>query len=171
MTDSSGNIEAQYAYLPFCESIKRQGAMSSDFQTDGYFKHPRSSLNLTLHRPYNAQFGRWMVRDPLEEVVGANLYNFVDNDPINMFDPFGLKAKGKSKRTSSFKCPPPPKMLSAPWPPTPEPPQPLPKPDPRVPPPPPIIPPVYPQDPDPPNPFGPPPLQPSDPLPTGEQLA
>ena len=37
--------------------------------------------------------GKWLNRDPLGEAGGINLYGFVGNDPINWFDPFGLKLK------------------------------------------------------------------------------
>jgi uncharacterized protein RhaS with RHS repeats len=30
--------------------------------------HPRSGLNLTLYRAYNPSIGRWLSRDPLEEL-------------------------------------------------------------------------------------------------------
>ena len=40
---------------------------------------------------YNPQIGRWMTRDPIEEEDSANLYQFVGNNPITFFDPFGLK--------------------------------------------------------------------------------
>jgi uncharacterized protein RhaS with RHS repeats len=46
----------------------------------------------------NANAGRWLTRDPIEFMerdpkptsVDANLYTFVDNNPINYIDPLGL---------------------------------------------------------------------------------
>lgn len=32
----------------------------------------------------------WPSRDPIEEAGGVNFYNFVENDPLNKFDRFGL---------------------------------------------------------------------------------
>ena len=37
--------------------------------------------------------GRCRTRDPLEEEGGLNLYGFVGNNPLNIFDPVGLKAR------------------------------------------------------------------------------
>ena len=34
--------------------------------------------------------GRWLSRDPLGEEGGLNLYVFVQNNPLNYFDPYGL---------------------------------------------------------------------------------
>lgn len=39
---------------------------------------------------YNPTTGRWLSRDPLEEQGGANLYGFVNNNPISSFDPDGM---------------------------------------------------------------------------------
>jgi hypothetical protein len=44
----------------------------------------------------NANAGRWLTRDPLEFMERdappqANLYTFVDNNPINEIDPLGLE--------------------------------------------------------------------------------
>lgn len=41
------------------------------------------------YRYYNAQIGRWIGRDPVEESGGANLYAFVGNSPINQVDALG----------------------------------------------------------------------------------
>ncbi len=43
-----------------------------------------------LLRYYNPETGRWLNRDPIEEQGGFNLYAFVEGDPVNKLDPFGL---------------------------------------------------------------------------------
>ena len=43
-----------------------------------------------LRRAYDPNSGRWLSRDPLGEEAGINLYGYVQNDPINEYDPFGL---------------------------------------------------------------------------------
>src|SRR4051794_15378561 len=42
---------------------------------------------------YNPTIGRWMTRDPLQEAGGADVYAFVNNDPINNADPDGLSPR------------------------------------------------------------------------------
>ncbi len=44
-----------------------------------------------LARPYDPNTARWITRDPMGEQGGNNLYGFVVNNPINRFDPLGLK--------------------------------------------------------------------------------
>jgi RHS repeat-associated protein len=43
-------------------------------------------------RDYDAETGRWTTKDPTLFFTGGdkNLYGYVVNDPINLFDPFGL---------------------------------------------------------------------------------
>jgi len=41
-------------------------------------------------RWYSARTGRWLSRDPAEEVAGNNLYGFTANDPINNIDLVGM---------------------------------------------------------------------------------
>lgn len=40
-------------------------------------------------RYYNPETGRWLNRDPLEELGGLNLYSFASNDGFNRVDPDG----------------------------------------------------------------------------------
>jgi RHS repeat-associated protein len=42
---------------------------------------------------YKSASGRlkWLNRDPIGENGGLNLYDYVANDPVNLFDPFGLR--------------------------------------------------------------------------------
>jgi len=41
-------------------------------------------------RIYNPSIGRWMNRDLIEEKGGINLFAFVNNQPVDQVDPFGL---------------------------------------------------------------------------------
>jgi uncharacterized protein RhaS with RHS repeats len=41
-------------------------------------------------RPYDPNLQRWIQRDPIGEQGGINLYGYVDNNPVNHYDPFGL---------------------------------------------------------------------------------
>ncbi len=52
-----------------------------------------ASLLLQLHSArayYNTELGSWVSRDPIEEAGGLNLYEFVNNDPVNAIDAVGL---------------------------------------------------------------------------------
>lgn len=90
MVDSSGNIQAKYQFDPYGRAKKHQGSLESDFQYAGYYFHTQSKLNLTLTRAYNSELGRWINRDPIEELAGINLYQYVWNNPLSFLDPLGL---------------------------------------------------------------------------------
>jgi RHS repeat-associated protein len=90
LTNSSGAIEAQYAYDPYGKASQLQGSLSSDFQYAGYYFHAPSGLNLTVARAFGAWFGRWINRDPIGEFASINLYAYVKNSPVVAVDPLGL---------------------------------------------------------------------------------
>jgi RHS repeat-associated protein len=93
MTDNSGTIVARYDYDPYGRRGPNQitsGAVEADFGFTGYYVHAPSGLHLALYRAYDADTGRWINRDPIEEEGGLNLYVYVSNDSINMVDPLGL---------------------------------------------------------------------------------
>ena len=50
---------------------------------------PGSHAAISGQRYYNPSTGSWLSRDPIEEQGGANLYAFVDNDPIGAIDKLG----------------------------------------------------------------------------------
>jgi RHS repeat-associated protein len=65
MVDSSGNIQAQYAYDPYGNETKLQGSLDSDFRYAGYYYHAPSGLSLTQNRAYSPVLGRFINRDPI----------------------------------------------------------------------------------------------------------
>ena len=89
MTDSSGTVRARYDYDPYGRQTKLAGDLDADFGFTGHYVHAPSGLYLTLFRAYNADSGRWLNRDPIEEAGGINLYGYVGNNTINAIDPLG----------------------------------------------------------------------------------
>ncbi len=62
-------------------------------------------------RDYDAEAGRWVNKDPRGFEAGNNLYEYVDGDPVNKFDPTGtwdvvLPGTPFEKKAWSFKSPP-----------------------------------------------------------------
>jgi RHS repeat-associated protein len=90
MTDSSGALVARYAYSIFGNSDQLSGDEQATFGFAGMFRHNESGLNLTFFRGYDSTTGRWLSRDPLGERKGPNLYNYVNNTPVNLTDSLGL---------------------------------------------------------------------------------
>jgi RHS repeat-associated protein len=85
-------VVARYAYDPFGNTLSKSGlladANSYRFSSQEY--HQNSGLLLYLYRAYDPNLQRWLSRDPIVEFGGVNLFAYVGNNPISMFDPFGL---------------------------------------------------------------------------------
>lgn len=104
LTDSGGNVRAEYAYDPFGVRTKVSGDLDSDYGFAGMFWSSEANLSITHFRAYDPTLGRWLSRDPLrnaELTQGPNLYAYVGNQPIAMTDPEGLAPPGWGFNTVS----------------------------------------------------------------------
>lgn len=91
VTSGMGEVLARYDYDPYGKRTKLlNGREDVDFGYTGHYYHAPSGLNLTLYRAYNPTLGRWISRDPIGDKAGINLYQGVQNDPVNRIDPLGL---------------------------------------------------------------------------------
>lgn len=91
ISDNSGVLQSENRFDPFGRRIQIAETIAPDFQFAGYYRHSRSGLYLTLTRAYDAERGRWLTRDPLEESSGSNLYAYVSNAVLAFTDQSGLK--------------------------------------------------------------------------------
>lgn len=87
----NGSKVASYDYDPYGNHIASSGRISVDFRYAGMFYHQTSGLYLTNFRAYDPKTARWLSRDPIGEVGGLNLYGYVDGNPVNEIDLYGLK--------------------------------------------------------------------------------
>lgn len=101
--DGSGNVSAlvnatneavaaRYEYGPFGELLRASGPLAREnpFLFSTKFYDWETGFCYYGYRFYDPAAGRWLNRDPLEEVGGMNLYGFVLNSPANYFDSDGL---------------------------------------------------------------------------------
>ena len=91
---SEGKVVAEYDYGPFGEPVKAVGEAADklDYRFSTKFTDDVTGIVHYELRPLDTQIGRWSTRDPIEEQGGLNLYGFVNNDPINQWDIFGLRS-------------------------------------------------------------------------------
>lgn len=90
MTDGAGAVRARYDYDPYGRVTKLSGDLEADFGFTGFHRHQASGLSLTLYRAYDAEAGRWLSRDPIQELGGLNIYAYVENNPVNAVDLLGM---------------------------------------------------------------------------------
>jgi RHS repeat-associated protein len=88
----SGNETARYEYGPFGDLTQASGLMAraNPIRFSSKYHDDYTGLIYYGYRYYSPTFQRWLNRDPLGEEGGLNLYGFVENDPVNGFDPLGL---------------------------------------------------------------------------------
>jgi RHS repeat-associated protein len=80
-----------YDYDPYGNPLQTTPPVT-DFGYAGMFLHAASGLYLTTYRAYDPYSGRWLSRDPAEELDGGiNLYGYVGESPVNEIDPWGLQ--------------------------------------------------------------------------------
>ncbi|WOO43034.1 RHS repeat-associated core domain-containing protein [Rubellicoccus peritrichatus] len=104
-------VAASYSYDPFGNVLSSSVGLGQtnpyQFSTKEYEKD--WDLNYYLYRFYSPELGRWLSRDPIMENGGYNLYSFVRNQPINLYDILGLQAcckGGKSVHPIDHCCRP-----------------------------------------------------------------
>lgn len=89
--DGAGSVVAQYQYDPFGNTTLTSGTKADDFAYRFSTKPLDSATGLYYYgyRYYTPKTGRWINRDPIEEEGGANLYGFVGNDGVDVWDFLG----------------------------------------------------------------------------------
>jgi len=83
MTNGSGAVQSQYGYGPWGEVSKLAGTgPDSDMQYAGMYFHQPSGLNLAVNRAYSPSQGRFISRDPIDDLAfGMNPTSPEPTDP------------------------------------------------------------------------------------------
>jgi RHS repeat-associated protein len=108
--DPNGAIVAKYEYDAYGNITTQSGsyADTNPFRFSTKYFDIETGLSDYGHRYYSPGMGRWLNRDPIAELGGANLYGYVGNDPVNRFDPRGLAAAGGDCPKGGQELPPDP---------------------------------------------------------------
>ena len=95
VTDSTGNVAASYVYDSFGKLTASTGTITNPFQYTAREFDSESGLYNYRARYYDPTVGHFLREDPARFWAGVNFYRYVDNDPIDEFDPFGLDPPNK----------------------------------------------------------------------------
>ncbi len=100
LTDVAGSIVEQVSYDSFGNS---GGSVRTRYTYTGRERDPDTGLLYYRARFYDPAVGRFLNEDPIGLSGGLNLYAYVENEPTNNTDPFGLQAlplgrNGQSQR-------------------------------------------------------------------------
>jgi RHS repeat-associated protein len=90
LTDSTGSTSKTYTYDAFGNILQQSDTAANAYQFQT--KQVSSSTGLVYFgaRYYNPLVGRWLTPDPMGMVDGPNLYAYLNNNPVNLADPWGL---------------------------------------------------------------------------------
>ena len=99
--DAYSLVVTSYGYDPFGQKGVSQETLQTTFGFTGDFVHQKSGLYLTWFRALDSTTGRWLSRDPFGERAGVNLYCYVGNNPVRLYDPLGMQAVGATCHASS----------------------------------------------------------------------
>jgi RHS repeat-associated protein len=93
ISGADGTYQNLYRYLPFGQALTSLESVANPFQFVGQFgvQNEGNGLGFMRARFYSPTDGRFTIHDPLGLNGGqANLYVYVNNDPVNEIDPSGL---------------------------------------------------------------------------------
>ena len=90
----TGALAAGYEYTPFGEML-RDEVLDNAVSTCGFkfstkWRDAETGWSYYRRRYYDARMGRFIGRDPVGEQGGTNLYGFVGNNSVNLFDYLGM---------------------------------------------------------------------------------
>jgi RHS repeat-associated protein len=107
LTGAGGTVLNSYSYLPFGESLIATGATPNPFTYVGQFGVMSGAAGLYFMRArwYSPDLGRFTQPDPTG-LAGedANLYRYVQNDPVGAKDPSGLDGLGPPDTSALVTC-------------------------------------------------------------------
>ncbi|WP_428623518.1 RHS repeat domain-containing protein [Sedimenticola sp.] len=109
MTDESGTVVWKADYRPFGEADVTVSTLESNLRFPGQIYDQETGLHYNYFRDYDPGTGRYVESDPIGLAGGLNTYAYVESNPIDWIDEYGLiKNKNRGKRPVNPNKRPPP---------------------------------------------------------------
>jgi RHS repeat-associated protein len=107
LSNPTATVPTQYTYEPFGNTSTTGSSSTNEFQYTGR-ENDGTGLYFYRARYYQPGFERFASEDPIGFGGGTNLYGYVRNNPVNLFDPSGLKPRPTCQSGGmSYLCGPP----------------------------------------------------------------
>ncbi|WP_035217157.1 RHS repeat-associated core domain-containing protein, partial [Desulfobulbus elongatus] len=90
LTDSTGAVVWAADYQPFGRATLLVNTVENNLRFPGQYFDTETGLHYNLNRYYDPDTGRYLTPDPIGLEGGVNVYAYVNNDPVNWVDPWGL---------------------------------------------------------------------------------
>ena len=95
MTNSASEVVWQADYTPFGQAEIKVEEVVNNIRFPGQYYDQESGLHYNYFRDYDPELGRYIQSDPIGLAGGINTYGYVDANPINFYDPYGLAKSGQ----------------------------------------------------------------------------
>jgi RHS repeat-associated protein len=91
LADSTNTIVWEGIYKPFGEAdVNPNSSVVNNFRFPGQYYDAETGLHYNYFRYYDPSTGRYLTPDPIGLLGGINLFEYSENNSINVVDPFGL---------------------------------------------------------------------------------
>jgi len=90
LSSATGTVANTYTYDSFGNLSNSTGTLRNPFQYTGREFDQETGVYYYRARYYDPSAGRFSSEDPLRFAEGPNFYRYVENDPVDHRDPFGL---------------------------------------------------------------------------------
>jgi RHS repeat-associated protein len=102
LTNGSGTTAETYTYDSFGKQTASSGSLVNPFQYTGRESDAETGQYYYRARYYDQTMGRFVNEDPAGFDAGENFYAYVKNEPIDFFDPYGLKCSTRIVLVTSY---------------------------------------------------------------------
>jgi RHS repeat-associated protein len=90
LVNSAGQVVNKYTYTPWGKAETVQETVANPLRYTAREYDAESGLYFYRARYYDPELGRFISEDPIRLNGGINPYAYVDNDPLQLRDPYGL---------------------------------------------------------------------------------